>query len=93
MATHWVLNTLPPGNSLRQHLGSFAEHVARLLRYTCAAERASLLHVRTTGGDWAGLPQLPLTHVTYTSLTHVFTQVLCKIITLDSPPNLRFLTR
>ena len=26
MATHWVLNTLPPENSLRQHLGSFAEH-------------------------------------------------------------------
>ena len=95
MATHWVLNTLPPGNSLRQHLGSFARGTRRRcsVTYNMCGGESEPTTCTNYWGDWAGLPQLPLTHVTYTSLTHVFTQVLCKIITLDSPPNLRFLTR
>ena len=72
MATHWVLNTLPPGNSLRQHLGSFAGNTSA---GSCGERDASL---RTLGGSSTKLLHSP------TSLTrHSPTSSLkYKIITL-----------
>ena len=68
MATHWVLNTLPPGNSLRQHLGSFAEHVAVAPLHMCGGESEPT----TCTNYWGGLggSSTTPTHPRHLHVTH-----------------------